>query len=80
MQDRTISFAFTDDPVLEKSEDEILLNFERNEQNKCDWYVFSYDRGHKNVDELSWTIDRKEFTYTENRANQAFHRVDTPVF
>lgn len=35
-QDRTISFAFTDDPVLEKSEDEILRNFERNERNKCD--------------------------------------------
>lgn len=35
-QDRTISFAFTDDPVLEKSEDEILRNFERNERNRCD--------------------------------------------
>lgn len=33
-QDRTISFAFTDDPLLEKSEDEILLNFERNERNR----------------------------------------------
>ena len=35
-QDRTISFAFTDDPTLEKSEDEILRNFERNERSKCD--------------------------------------------
>lgn len=33
-QDRTISFAFTDDPLLEKSEDEILLYFERNEHNR----------------------------------------------
>lgn len=30
-QDRTISFAFTDDPALEKEENEILRNFERNE-------------------------------------------------
>lgn len=35
-QDRTISFAFTDDPALEKSEDEILRNFERNERSRCD--------------------------------------------
>lgn len=35
-QDRTISFAFTDDPTLEKSEDEILRNFERNERNRCE--------------------------------------------
>ena len=31
-QDRTISFAFTDDPTLEKSEGEVLRNFERNER------------------------------------------------
>ena len=35
-QDRTISFAFTDDPSLEKSEEEILKNFERSERNKSD--------------------------------------------
>lgn len=35
-QDKTISFAFTDDPELEKSEDEILRNFERNDWNRYD--------------------------------------------
>ena len=33
-QDRTISFAFTDDPALEKKENEILQNFEKNDQKK----------------------------------------------